>query len=742
VQYVKGILPAVLIVVGGCAGGAGSVGGPEDTTPTPALGAAGYETYRDASRELARFDPGGRISRIRWDESGASVSFTRLGEAYVFDIDDRALAPVEPTDDEAGATPPRGPRRRGPGRGRQRASEPSPDGQWRAVCRDWNVWLEPVASEDDTVASGPAAESETGDEPGNEPHTDPVETQPIQVTADGHRKLRYGTASWVYGEELGQTTSMWWSPDSSRLVFYEFDEAAVPDFYLLRGLTDLRTRTVREGYPKPGEPNPTAKLLVYDVATGETTRIDTDGPGATTATGAPDETDATDEDEWYVYNVRFAQAGNRLIFSRTNRHQSVLHVEIADLDTGAVRAVVTETQATWQSNRPRMHFLDDGERFIWETERSGTRQYELRHLDGRRLATLTRNRRPVTSIVRVDEDAGRLYYTAYGEEHPLDVHFYRVDLDGADQRRLTSEAGRHQVTLAPSGKWFISRYETVTRPPTTAIYDTDGNRLGTLARSDDERIDELDYPAPELFSFTAADGVTEIFGWLHKPRGFDPRKRYPLVIDVYGGPGSKGVRNSYRPGHAATALGFIVAKIDNRGTGGRGKTFLGSVYQKLGIVDIRDQADGVRHLAKRPYIDGTRVGIYGHSYGGYMAALAILKYPDVFHVAVAGAPVTDWRNYDTIYTERYMRTPEENPEGYDDGSCLTYAGQLEGNLLILHGMVDDNVHPTNTWQLVNALQDADKSFDVMFYPNSGHGLRGHAQRARIDYLSRHLLASE
>ena len=200
------------------------------------------------------------------------------------------------------------------------------------------------------------------------------------------------------------------------------------------------------------------------------------------------------------------------------------------------------------------------------------------------------------------------------------------------------------------------------------------------------------------------------------------------------------MRNTYRPGVAAGAYGFIVAKIDNRGTGGRGKAFLGSVYQKLGTVDIQDQADGVRHLIQRPYIDGGRVGIYGHSYGGYMAALAILKYPDLFHVAVAGAAVTDWRNYDTIYTERYMRTPAANPEGYEAGSCLTYAENLRGKLLLLHGMVDDNVHPTNAWQLVDALQQAGRPFEIMFYPKAGHGLGRHAARARWEFLYRHLIA--
>ena len=211
------------------------------------------------------------------------------------------------------------------------------------------------------------------------------------------------------------------------------------------------------------------------------------------------------------------------------------------------------------------------------------------------------------------------------------------------------------------------------------------------------------------------------------------------MVDVYGGPDSRGVSNRYRVGNAVCDMGFLVAKFDNRGTNGRGKAFMGAVYQKLGIVDIQDQADGVRFLRQRPYVDGSRVGIFGHSYGGYMSQLAVLKYPDVFQVAAAGAGLSTWKNYDTIYTERYMRTPQENPEGYEGGACLPYIDQLKGKLLILHGMVDDNVHPNNAWQLVEALQEADKPFEIMFYANRGHGLGGHANRARWKFLHKHLI---
>lgn len=691
----------ILFVSAGCAAGPRVEPAP---APVPKLD---YQAFQERSNELRRFDPGGRINRVNWGEDGKTLSFTRLGQRYSFDLLTRELTHVE-EEDQPRRPPRRGARRPWPGRGRQYASEDSPDGQWQALCNTWNVTIAPIEADGD----------------GEDDQAYQVDRGPIAVTLDGHRKFRYGTANWVYGEELDQNTAMWWSPDSRRLVFYEFDEREVEDFLLLGGLTDLRTDLRREGYSKAGEPNPTVGLLSYDLETDRITRIQTDGG---------------EGDEWYIYNVRFTPDGSEVLFNRTNRHQNLLHVVAADLETGQSRIVVSETQPTWQENRPYMRFLDDGQRFIWETEKTGYRQFELRHLDGRLLNPLTGGDYPAESVEHIDEEAGVLFYTACGGEHPLNVHLYRVNLDGSDQRRLTWKKASHTVDVSPDGQWFTAQYETISIPPTTALYDTEGNFIATLAESDPVRIAEYGYPAGELFTFKAADGVTDIYGSLFKPRDFDPTKAYPLVIDVYGGPASRAVRNRYSVGNAACDLGFMVARIDNRGTSGRGKEFMGAVYQNLGIVDLQDQADGVRYLRQRRYIDGDRVGIYGHSYGGYMSQLAVLKYPDVFHVAAAGAGLAHWGNYDTIYTERYMRTPQENPEGFEGGSCLPYVDQLEGKLLILHGMVDDNVHPNNAWQLVQALQEAGKPFDIMFYANRGHGLGRHSNRMRWEYLFRHLI---
>ena len=340
----------------------------------------------------------------------------------------------------------------------------------------------------------------------------------------------------------------------------------------------------------------------------------------------------------------------------------------------------------------------------------------------------------------LDEEHGWLYYTAYSNDNPLNLHLHRTRLDGTGQQKLTSgDFTFSGFEIAPTHDKFTAQYETISTPPATGLWkmsETTSDKMAVLAAVPTEALKDAGFVPGELFSFKASDNKTDIYGTLYKPRNFDPNKKYPLLVDVYGGPHSVGVTNRFRAMQPYCELGFVIAKIGNRGTINRGKAFESANYLKLGLVDMDDQADGVKFLRKRDYIDGERVGISGHSYGGYMSALALLRYPNIFHVGVAGAPVTHWKNYDTIYTERYMRTPAENKEGYERGSCMAYADQLQGKLFILHGLVDDNVHPSNTWQLVKALQDGGKRFDLMVYPNSAHGFRYGS--LKWDYFVRHL----
>jgi dipeptidyl-peptidase-4 len=688
-----------------------------------------FQRVRDAARGLGS---DGRVSQIEWSEDGASMTFRRQNARSKINLNDFAIeAMSEPeTPGTAGNGGSGGPRRDRPMRARTGRAEQgtwvrSPDGQWTARYREYNVVLERAAEKPEGDASGVQQTDQSGKgepAPASEEKKSPA-AELVPVTTGGSAHFRYGTACWVYGEELFQDSAMWWSPDSRKLAFYEIDERHLPDYYLTVDNVEVFPKLQVERYPTAGMPNPIAGLLIYDLESKLTTRVDVGGDRLQ-----------------YVYDVRFTPDGKELLFSRTNRHQDTLEIMAADLTTGQSRLVVSEQQPKWQNNKPLMQFLGDGQRFIWETERTGWKQYELRHLDGSLLNPLTPTAPyAAASLVRVDEAAGLFYYTAYSSDNPLDAQLHRVQLDGAQPVRLTSRPRHHSAfNIAPNHKWFVATYEAVDTPPTTALFNDKGEEVAVLATSDETKVKELGLVPPELFTFKADDGTTDLQGILHKPAHFDPNRKYPLVINVYGGPSSRGISNSYQPADPYCEFGFLTATIANRGTTDRGKAFEDATYLKLGTVDMKDQADGVRFLGQRPYVDATRVGILGHSYGGFLSALAVVRYPDVFHVAVAGAPVTDWRNYDTIYTERYMRTPQENPDGYRDGSCLTYAKNLRGKLLLMHGLVDDNVHPSNTWQLVDAFQRENLRFDLMVFPRSKHGLGNGSGPMRWEYLHEHL----
>jgi dipeptidyl-peptidase-4 len=643
----------------------------------------------------------GNATNLHWDTDAGFLYFSSGDGRRQLDLASGTISEAENEPERADDSDrPRRDRRSGSaGRAQQRTWISSPDGKWKAEYRDFNVRLQPLDAE--------------GNEAGDA----------IAVTEGGTEKHRFGTACWVYGEELFQQDAMWFSPDSKKLAFYEIDEQHMRTYYLTLRNTSLYTTLHTEQYPTAGQDNPHVRLHIYDIASGETVPVEVEGPI-----------------DQYIYGIEFSADSSELIFHRTNRWQNVLDLMAADAATGKSRTIVTETQETWQDNSPHMQFLADGKRFVWATEKTGWKQFELRHLDGRLLAPLTPVANyPVHNVVKIDEEAGWFWYSAFSDTNPLNLQLHRSRLEGVDDQsvRLTPGSYHHSAfEIAPDHKFFVARYESTSQPPSVAAFSAEGEEIAVLDEGDASAFESEELTPGELFSFPSADGTATIYGQLFKPRNFDPERKYPLLIDVYGGPHSVGVTNRFSPGVPHCELGFVIAKIGNRGTMNRGKAFESATYLKLGILDLDDQAAGVRYLASRPYIDGGRVGIFGHSYGGYMSALALLRYPDVFHVGVAGAPVTDWKNYDTIYTERYMRTPQENSEGYKAGSCMELAGNLEGKLFLLHGLVDDNVHPSNTWQLVEALQRANKRFDLMIYPDSAHGFP--YEELKWEYFIRHL----
>lgn len=649
----------------------------------------GYERYQQVGKKIQGTLKSGALS-IEWQEDGQSFEFKRDGKSWRCSAANGEIAEAPPAakhKDKDGAARGEGRPRRGsgaPGRGRQWSSALSPDGKLKASCQERNLWI--------------------GDAEGK---------NEIAVTSDGsvEKRIKNAVGSWVYGEELDQTTAMWWSPDSTQIAFYRFDETKVPDFYLGLDQTKVQDKLDTEAYPKAGAPNPEVEILVYDLATKRTSRIDI-------RDGKPLSDDVVGH---YAYNVSWSADSKELLFNRTNRRQNVMEFCAANPRTGACRVILREEWLpSWTENHPELTFLADNRRFVWVSERNGWRNFYLYDLSGKLLAPLTQHEFEVANLVKLDEKAGVLWYMARDGENHMKLQLHRVGLDGKNDVRLTDPAFTHTVEIAPDGKHFVDVAQTHDQPPVTRLCDASGKIVKELASSDLSECDKLGLKRVELFTFTAGDGTTQLHGLLHFPSQFDPAKKYPLLVSVYGGPATNGARETFTLPSGLTEYGFLYATLDARSAAWRGKKFLDAIYEKLGVPEIDDLSAGAKAIAARPYVDAKRVGIFGTSYGGYASAMCLLRHPEVFAAACACSPVTDWRHYDTIYTERYMWKPDENKAGYDAGSAMTYAEKLDGRLMLFFGTADNNVHPNNTLQLVAALQKAGKSFDVQVGPDMGH----------------------
>ena len=663
--------------------------------------AAGYERVQRYSRESPTAVRGGNLAAT-WVGSDA-FEYTRDGKRFHFDVASRMAWEVPVIE----AT------RRGrgemPDRGRQIAASSSPNGGLKAFYRDRNLWL--------SAADG---------------------SHELAITTDGSAssRVKYGTASWVYGEELSQTTAMWWSPDSSKIAYYRFDESHVPDYYVTLNQTRLQSTVDTEAYPKAGVSNPIVDLLVYDVASKQSTNIDVrDGkPFDNTVVGH------------YVYHVMWTADGRELLFFRTNRRQNVMEVTAANPATGQCRVVVHEEWPTgWLNSEPRLVFLSDSRRFVWESQRNGWNNFYLYDLSGRLIAPLTSSTTfEAAALVKIDEQAGVVFYTARDGENPLKLQLHRVGLDGRNDRRLTDPAFHHTIggciadlgsrpeqpavsapcSISPDNTLVVDVYQTHDTPPATQLLDAgSGSRVAEVAKSDTSKFTELGLRKAEMFTFTAADGKTTLRGLIQFPSTFDAARKYPVLVSVYAGPefsGATVARETFVTPSPLTEYGFLYVTLDSRAIPGLGKRVLDNLYLKLGQTEMDDMAEGIKSLWSRPYVDKARVGIYGTSYGGYTSLMELLRHPDVFAAASSSSPVTDWVNYDSIYTERYMWIPQENKAGYAAGRAMNYAKDLKGRLLLYYGTADNNVHPSNTLELIEALQGLGKSFDLQVGPDRGH----------------------
>ena len=549
-----------------------------------------------------------------------------------------------------------------------------------------------------------------------------------------------GTFDWVYEEEFGLRDGFRWSPDGARIAFYQLDESATRDFQM----TDFRTlypETMQFRYPKAGETNAEIRVGVVDPQSGETLFFDTD-----TWREGGDETEYIAAMGW---TPALADGRSHVWMLRLNRDQDHVDLLYADPETGDVRVILSESNDSYievengfsDTETGTITFLGDGEHFAWRSTRDGYGHLYLYRTDGTFVRQLTTGAWDVTDFHGIDEAEGQIYVTTTAAS-PLERHLYRIPLAGGAPVRLTEAPGWHSVDLSRDFDYFIDTYSTSTSPATTSLYRTTGDLVSVLVDNAalKRRLAAYDLPAAEFMTVPAADG-TPLNAYLVRPRDFDPSRAYPLLIHTYGGPGSQEVRNSWggteRLWHhyLAETYGVLVAGVDNRGTGGRGRDFRTATQDRLGILEAEDQIAAAQHFGAMPYVDADRLGIWGWSYGGYLSLLA-LTYgdgPDTFAMGMAVAPVTSWRQYDTIYTERYLSTPQKNPEGYDLGSPTTYADRLRDDqrLLIVHGDADDNVHVQNTMQMVDALQAQNKQFDLMLYPGRNHGIYGGRTRLHL-----------
>jgi dipeptidyl-peptidase-4 len=546
-----------------------------------------------------------------------------------------------------------------------------------------------------------------------------------RLTGDGSATLLNGEMDWVYPEELELSSAQWWSPDSKSIAYLQFDVSREP-FYPQADLVKLPAVAEPQRYPKPGDPNADVRLGVV-AATG----------GRTEWMNLGETRDAL------LARVFWFPDSSALAVERLNRTQNRLDLLAADARTGAARPLVSESDANWVNVTDRVHFLKGGKEFLWASERDGFNHLYRYSAEGKLLAQITRGEWEVSSVACVDEDAGDVYYLST-EASPLESQLYAARMDGSSRRRLTTGTGMHGISMAPKCGTYLDTFSNLTMPPRRTLHGRDGRDLAVFAEADRKLLDEYAVVPSEIVEVKAQDG-TLLYGRVTRPAGFERGRKYPVVVDVYGGPQAQSVSNRWHGTltleQVLAARGFVVWSLDGRGTARRGHKWETAVARNLGAKELEDQKEGIRHLLSLGFADPKRVGIDGWSYGGFMTVYTLLHAPGVFSCGVAGAPVTDWRNYDTIYTERYMGLPADNAQGYDTASLVGAAAKLQGRLLLVHNLEDDNVLFQNSVRLSDALESAGKQFELMVYTNHTHGLvagRHHFERLLVEFFERNL----
>ncbi len=586
--------------------------------------------------------------------------------------------------------------------GKQRLTTFSPDGKMVAFVRDNNLFIIDLATMQET-----------------------------QVTTDG--KFNYvinGTTDWVYEEEFAITQGFFWSPDSKKLAFYRFDESKVKE-YNMQMWGERYPEDYRFKYPKAGEDNSVVDVLIYDLPSHKTLKLDIGS-----------------QNDQYIPRMQWTRDANTLAVMRMNRLQNFMELLLADATTGALRTLYTERDEAYVEVPETWIFLEDGKQFLLNSERSGYNHIYLYDMSGNLVRQITTGDYDVAAVCGVDEQKQTIYYTSH-ESSPINTDLYMINFKGKKKVNLGDKPGTYTASMSKGCKYYIRMWSDANSAPVYTLHDSKGTLVKTLQDNAtlQQTMKEYGTCRKTFSTFTTSNG-TELNCYTILPPDFDSTRQYPLFFYVYGGPGNQQVTNSfgYRDYfwfHMLAQKGYVVACFDGRGTGGRGAAFKKMTYKNLGKMECEDAIEAARYFGKKSWIDEKRIGIFGWSFGGYLSTLSILKGNDVFKTAIAVAPVTTWRYYDNIYSERFLQRPQDNAAGYDDNSPINFADRLQGNYLLIHGTGDDNVHFQNAADMITALEKANKQFEMRIYPNKNHSIYGGNTRLNLyqlmtDFLLRKL----
>lgn len=582
---------------------------------------------------------------------------------------------------------------------KQRLAEFSPDGKRVAFVKDNNLFIKSF---------------ETGAE--------------VQVTKDGEwNKIINGGTDWVYEEEFGFDQAFFWSPDGLNIAYYKFNEEDVKQFQMAM-YGSLYPEQYQFKYPKAGEKNAKVEIEIYNLAQNKVTKA---------KVGIYE----------YIPRIQWANAQNLAVIT-LNRNQNDLNLYLVNATTGEGKTILNETNETYIDITDNWYFLPNNNGFIWTSEEDGFHHIYKYDIDGKNKFQITKGNWDIEKVLGVDAQNALVFYSS-AEVHSTERNIFSIGLNGKNKRNLTPQKGWNDANFSKGFKYFINYFSNASTPYQITLHDNKGKLIRTLKTNENlaKKLKEFNI-SPIEFLPLQVDETTTLNAYLIKPVNFDPNKKYPVLMHVYGGPGSQTVKNQWLGAnyfwHQLLAQnGYIIVSVDNRGTGAKGAEFKKITYKQLGKYETEDQINAAKKIAEYPFVDASRIGIWGWSYGGYMSSLCLFKGAETFKTAIAVAPVTNWRFYDSIYTERYMQTPQDNASGYDDNSPINYVEQLNGNYLLVHGSADDNVHYQNTMEMINALVKANKQFDLMIYPDKNHGIYGgntryHLYKKMTDYLMNNL----